>query len=142
MSSKEAPRHDTQGVPTLGVEEVLDLATQPNEDETHDVIQFTWQEYHPFTVRALYDLRVRRLGIADTVAVNVYLISPEKEEKYGTMQKDAFLTGSLTIPFRWSKNGAAKPPAELVTMWNNTHLYVLKPKLAWRDLLELILRES
>ncbi|CAB9507671.1 crinkler (CRN) family protein [Seminavis robusta] len=54
--------------------------SQPSLDETHNVIQFTWQESHPFTVRALYELRVRRLQIADTVAVNVYVVSPEREE--------------------------------------------------------------
>ena len=115
--------------------------SQPSQDETHNVIQFTWQESHPFTVRALYELRVRRLQIADTVAVNVYVVSPEREEQYATMQEDAFLTGSLNVPFRWSKNGATKPPAELVTMWNNTHIYVLKPELAWKAMMEQVLRE-
>mmetsp|Transcript_54050 Transcript_54050/g.131210 ORF Transcript_54050/g.131210 Transcript_54050/m.131210 type:complete len:321 (+) Transcript_54050:1287-2249(+) len=115
--------------------------SQPTKNDAHDVIQFTWQQSHPFTVRALYDLRVRRLQVADTVAVNVYVVSPEKEEDYQKMNEDTFLIGRLDVPFKWSRNSAAKAPAELQTMWYSTNLYVLKPELTWKTLLGNVLQE-
>jgi hypothetical protein len=100
-----------------------------------DVIQFTWQLKHPFTIRALYDLRVKRLEVSHEVSVRVYMISPHIEDTYVSMNEINFLKGSLVKPFEYSKTSGVTPPADLQNMWNNTEVHVIRPKTAWGTLL-------
>ena len=101
-----------------------------------DVVQFTWQTCHPFTVRALYDLRVNRLKIGHEVHVKVYIISPGKEDRYAGMQKTDFLKGSLTVPFKWSVHTEPVQPSDLLAMWNSTEVRVIRPlNTDWKTLI-------
>ena len=100
-----------------------------------DVVQFTWQPSHPFTIRALYDLRVNRLQVGHGVCVKVYIISPDQESDYASMNKIKFLKGSLGEPFKWSPNTAVVQPDVLLTMWNSTQVHVIRPVEDWKSLL-------
>ena len=51
---------------------------------------------------------MRGLEVANMVQVNVYFITPEKEEQCGIMGEDAFLIDSLDETFPWSRNSDAK----------------------------------
>ena len=100
-----------------------------------DVVQFTWQDSHPFTIRALYDRRVNRLKVDHEVCVKVYIISPGKENDYARMKKIDFLKGSLSEPFKWSRTSGTVQPDVLLTMWNSTQLHVIRPVKDWKCLL-------
>jgi hypothetical protein len=106
-----------------------------NATDPIDVIQFTWQLKHPFTIRALYDLRVKRLEASHEFSVRGYMISPLIEDTYASMIEIDFLKGSLVKPFEYSKTRGVTPPADLENMWNNTEVHVIRPKTAWRTLL-------
>merc|ERR1719343_1739927 len=101
-----------------------------------DVVQFTWQPSHPFTIRAMYDLRVNRLKVGHNVCVKLYIISPGKEDGYAGMSKIDFLKGSLSETFKWSPTTAALQPDVLQAMWNCTQVHVIRPLQDWKILLE------
>ena len=105
-----------------------------------DVVQFTWQPSHPFTIRALYDLRKRRLKVDHSVVVKLYIISPGMEDKYAGMSKTVFLKGSLEEPFQWSANTEPLQPGHLQEMWNNTQVHVIRPDQDWKIMLENYIR--
>jgi hypothetical protein len=99
------------------------------------VVQFTWQSSHPFTIRALYDLRVNRLRVGHEVCVKVHIVPPGLEDYYAGMKKTDFLMGDLSEPFKWSRNTAALEPDILLTMWNSTEVHVIRPVEDWKTLL-------
>jgi len=100
-----------------------------------DVVQFTWQPSHPFTIRALYDLRVNRLDVEHDRCVKVYIVSPGKEEAYIKKKKIKFLKGSLDSVFKWSKNTGSVQPDVIKTMWENTQVHVIRPVEDWKTVL-------
>ena len=69
------------------------------------------------------------------------MICPKLQETvYGSMNKNDFLskTSSLDKPFRWSTEHVAKQPHELKQMFENIHLFVLKPKKEWNEVLNRV----
>ena len=91
------------------------LVTCPDISDPIVVVQFTWQLPHPFTVRALYDLRVNH----HNHIVNVYVISPGQEVQYTQKAESDFLIGLIDKPFQWSTTTPLVAPADLHVMWKN-----------------------
>ena len=94
--------------------------------------QCTWQARHPFTVRALYDLRRQHLKISDDKKLEIYLVTPGKESTYVSKQKDDFLDGSVDVDLRFSKT-VTVPTAQLRAMWDNTTIFVVRPSQSWKN---------
>ena len=97
--------------------------------------QCTWQSRHPFTVRALYDLRINHMKIGDDQIVNIYIVCPSKDNMlatlYASLTKDDFLQGSLDTDLQFTK--AVKVPSlRLKAMWNSTNIWVLSPHTTWQ----------
>lgn len=111
------------------------IFSRPTATNPVDVVQFTWQVSRPFTIRALYDLRVNRLQVSHEVCIKVCIMSPGIEADYARLQENDFLKGSLDKPFEWSKTTAVVEPQDLLTMWNSTQVHVIRPKTSWRTLL-------
>lgn len=101
-----------------------------------DSFQVTWQLYHPFTVRALYSLRVNYLKIDDRVKLRVFFVAANKEQRYVARLRKSFLTGSVDVELKYSSN-IKVPPSRLQLMWRNTEIYVLKPETSWQATLGL-----
>lgn len=99
-----------------------------------DMFQVTWHATHPFTVRALYQLRELSLRIQDTVRIQVLFVTPEQEDTYATYPKHSFLKGNVGVDLNYSSTTRVAS-ARLQLMWQNTEIVVLKPKLPWIDLL-------
>jgi hypothetical protein len=97
--------------------------------------QCTWQDRHPFTVRALYDLRCQHLKIGDDKKLEIYLVTPGKESTYVLKQKDDFLDGSVDVDLRFSKT-VTVPAAQLRAMWDNTTIFVVSPSQSWKNSIE------
>jgi hypothetical protein len=96
--------------------------------------QCTWQNRHPFTVRALYDLRNNHMKVGDDQIVNIYIVCPSKDnwlaDAYATRSKDDFLQGSRDVDLQFTK--AVKVPfSRLQKMWTSTNIFVLKPRTSW-----------
>ena len=96
--------------------------------------QCTWQDTHPFSVRALYDLRCRRLKVPDEQKVHIIYIVPNKEQLYADRGEDAFLVGSIQDPLKFSKRKSVEANV-LQTMWENTEVYVLAPVKPWQEMI-------
>ena len=56
------------------------------------VFQCTWQPSHPFTVRALYELRVKHLRVPASKAMYIIMVAPDQEEKYATKPEADYLS--------------------------------------------------
>ena len=107
------------------------------------VVQFTWQLPHPFTVRALYDLRVNHLKVGHTHPVKVYvIISPSQEVQYSQKAESDFLIGLIDKPFQWSMTSPVVAPADLHVMWNNTQVHVIHSKTPWKNMVSDWLQNS
>lgn len=136
--SEKLRRANTILVPSSTNFPVCDIIfSNPNVAQPIVVVQFTWQETHPFSVRAMYDLRVNHLKIADDAFLRVYVISPGKEEKYATMGKQLFLKGypeSLNSLLKFT-NAIQVPPQQIQRMWQHTEVHVMRPKGQWKDIL-------
>ena len=107
------------------------LVTCPDISDPIVVVQFTWQLPHPFTVRALYDLRVNH----HNHIVNVYVISPGQEVQYTQKAESDFLIGLIDKPFQWSTTTPLVAPADLHVMWKNKQVHVIRPKTPWENLI-------
>ena len=92
--------------------------------------QCTWQPSHPFTVRALYDLRCNHMKVGDDQIVEIYLVTPGKENAYVLKQKNDFLDGLLDVDLKFTKK-LTVPASRLSTMWENTRILVVKPRDSW-----------
>ena len=92
--------------------------------------QCTWQPNHPFTVRALYDLRCNHMKIGDDQIVEIYLVTPGKEDACVSKQKNDFLDGPLDVDLKFTKT-LAVPASRLSTMWENTRILFVRPRNSW-----------
>ena len=92
--------------------------------------QCTWQSSHPFTVRALYDLRCNHMKVGDDQIVEIYLVTPGKENAYVLKSKEVFLDGLLDVDLKFTKK-LTVPASRLSRMWKNTRILVVKPKDSW-----------
>ena len=100
-----------------------------------EAFQCTWHKDHPFTIRALYDLRRNLMKIRDTQELKIYLISPEKEADYQSKEKRRFMKSALPfVSFKWNKDLAVSA-TELQALWDNTSIHVLRPKDSWQSVI-------
>jgi hypothetical protein len=108
-----------------------------------DAVQTTWQEAHPFSLRALYDLRVKRMQIKETCQLNLYFAVPNRSEEYLTRIRSNFLTKGSTVanPLQLTTKETV-PAAYLRTMWANTTMHVLRPKDGWKDAVASLAEKS
>ena len=98
---------------------VVDIVeSQPNETEAVTAYQITWQATHPFRMEALCQLREKELKIATSRQLKIYFVVPGKGETYAKKQKTDYLEQKK------KKNLSA----DETEMWNNTSIYVLRPK--------------
>lgn len=99
------------------------------------VFQCTWQPSHPFTIRALYELRAKKLMIDATKVLVVIMVVPGQEDAYGAKQEGDFLQGSVDVPLRYSANEEVQPQV-LQQMWLHTQVKILRPKNSdWKSLI-------
>jgi hypothetical protein len=105
--------------------------SRPDSDQPMIAFQCTWRKRHPFTVRALYDLRNHHLEIGMDQTLDIYIVAPAKEDMYAKRKKADFLIGSLDIELSFSKNIKPVSPKDLQRMWENTRIHVLYPNDSW-----------
>jgi hypothetical protein len=98
------------------------------------VFQCTWQTTHPFSVRALYQLRRKKLHLADSQKVFLFFIVPGKEESYAKRARGDYLKGSVDVRLEYSTHEIVEAPA-LQEMWSNTEVYILRPVNAWSTII-------
>jgi len=98
------------------------------------VFQCTWQPSHPFTVRALYELRVKHLRIPASKAVYVIMVAPGQEEKYASKPEADYLSDSIEETLQYTKSETVGVPV-LQEMWSHTEVHVLRPKQSWKDII-------
>lgn len=108
--------------------------SQPSPTNSIRMVQVTWQRTHSFTVRALYMLRENYLRIRDTVPIEVYFVTPQKEDVYYGYLKHSFLIGNVDVDFQYTKQ-IRVPSARLQLMWQNTEVFLLRPTQPWIDAL-------
>jgi hypothetical protein len=96
--------------------------------------QCTWQSYHPFSVRALCDLRIKHLEVEDDQKIDIYIVCPSTSdalaEAYACRSKEDFLRGSLEVDFQFTKAEKVLS-SRLQEMWKSTNIFVLKPSTSW-----------
>jgi hypothetical protein len=110
------------------------VLTQSEINAIIDVVQVTWQQVHPFTLRALYMLRARYLNIADSAPIRVFYVAPNLEDEYAMRVRSDFLIGDLHQPLRYSSTEII-PAGRLQLMYQNTSIFVLKPEQGWHETL-------
>jgi hypothetical protein len=93
------------------------------------VFQCTWQTTHPFSVRALYQLRRKKLHLADSQKVFLFFI-----ESYAERARGDYLKGSVDVRLEYSTHEIVEAPA-LQEMWSNTEVYILRPVNAWSTII-------
>lgn len=103
--------------------------------------QCTWQNRHPLTVRALYDLRINHMEIDDGRQLNIYIVSPGKEQKYASLTKTNFLEGSLDAALQFTKS-IVVPATRLQQMWQSTKIWVLCPQTSWQEMIADWLKDN
>ena len=103
-------------------------------DNSVSVFQCAWRPTHPFTIRALYDLRVNYLHIDTTKKLIVIMVVPGQEQTYSEKSEDSFLEGSIGETFLYKKNESV-PAATLQAMWTSTEVYILRPTIEWQTLI-------
>ena len=98
------------------------------------VFQCTWQPSHPFTIRALYELRAKHLQVDASKLVMIIMIVPDQEVIYADKPEADFLLGDLSQPLYYTKSQTVSAE-ELTNMWANTEVHILRPKVAWKTII-------
>jgi hypothetical protein len=107
---------------------VVDIVeSQPEAAEAVTAYQITWRDNHPITMGALRKLRGEMLEIGSTRPLKIFFVVPGKEEAYAKRQKMTYLP---------MLQRTALSVAENKEMWDNTSIYVLKPKEDWKNAIE------
>ena len=99
------------------------------------VFQCTWQPSHPFTVRALYELRVKHLRVPASKAVYIIMVAPDQEEKYATKPEADYLSNSVDEALQYTRSEIVGVSV-LQEMWSHTEVHVLHPKQSWKGIIE------
>ena len=99
------------------------------------VFQCTWQPSHPFTVRALYELRVKHLRVPASKAVYIIMVAPDQEEKYATKPEADYLSNSVDEALQYTRSETVGVSV-LQEMWSHTEVHVLRPKQSWKGIIE------
>lgn len=121
-------------VPTNTSFLVADMVFSSWGDDPTIVFQCTWQPSHPFTVRALYELRVKHLRIPTSKAVYIIMVAPGQEEKYAAKPETDYLSNSVDEALQYTKSETVDV-AVLQEMWAHTEVHVLRPKQPWKDII-------
>ena len=79
-------------------------------------------------------LREIHLKIADAVRIQVFFVTPQKEEKYAATSKQSFLEGDVGHDLKYTKRITISS-ARLEEMWQKTEICVLKPQASWIETL-------
>ena len=99
------------------------------------VFQCTWQPSHPFTMRALYELRVKHLRVPASKAVYIIMVAPDQEEKYATKPEADYLSNSVDEALQYTRSETVGVSV-LQEMWSHTEVHVLRPKQSWKGIIE------
>ena len=99
------------------------------------VFQCTWQPSHPFTVRALYELRVKHLRVPASKAVYIIMVAPDQEEKYATKPEADYLSNSVDEALQYTRSETVGVSV-LQEMWSHTEVHILRPKQSWKGIIE------
>ena len=97
------------------------------------VFQCTWQPSHPFTVRALYELRVKHLRVPASKAVYIIMVAPDQEEKYATKPEADYLSNSVDEALQYTRSETVGVSV-LQEMWSHTEVHILRPKQSWKGI--------
>jgi hypothetical protein len=91
--------------------------------------QITWQEDHPFKLRTLMAFR-RKLGVGIEDTVNIYFVSPTHRNAYMRRSKLDYLVNgeSLQAPIVEKNGTVLLQAAQVLQMWENTHIHVAFPE--------------
>lgn len=122
-------------VPTSTSFPVADMVFSNWGDDPALVFQCTWQPSHPFTVRALYELRVKHLRVPASKAVYIIMVAPGQEEKYASKPEADYLSNSVDEVLQYTKSETVGVSV-LQEMWSHTEVHVLRPKQSWKDIIE------
>ncbi len=90
--------------------------------------QCTWGESHKVQLEGLYNLRRNHMDISDEQLLEIYMVCPKQEDVYASRDKQDFLAGALENDLKIS-NKTFVPSSQLKTIWNNTKIFVIRPKI-------------
>ena len=126
-----------------GQTSVSNSGQHPSGDSPVVMFQCTWQLSHPYTVRALYDLRGEHLNIEDDRILEIYIVAPDDEanQGYRLKQKDDFLSGDLNVDLKFTASKTISRH-RLRSMWNNTRVFLLCPETSWQGIIEDFISKS
>jgi hypothetical protein len=109
-----------------------------NADGDISTYQTTWKETRPFSLEALYKLRVVLLRIGHDRKLVINFVVPHKEETYAKRGKLSYLVGNPKADLKVSKN-CTIARTDVVLMWENTEIRVVKPQLSWEVVVSTLL---
>ena len=99
------------------------------------VFHCTWQPSHPFTVRALYELRVKHLRVPASKAMYIIMVALDQEEKYATKPEADYLSNSVDEALQYMRSETVGVSV-LQEMWSHTEVHILHPKQSWKGIIE------
>ena len=126
---------DLLQVPTNTSFPVADMVFSNWGNDPALMLQCTWQPSHPFTVRALYELRVKHLRVPASKAVYIIMVAPDHEEKYATKPEADYLSNSVDEVLQYTRSETVGVSV-LHEMWSHTEVHVLHPKQSWKGIIE------
>ena len=94
-----------------------------------------WGNSHPFTMRALYELRVKHLRVPASKAMYIIMVAPDQEEKYSTKPEADYLSNSVDEALQYTRSETVGVSV-LQEMWSHTEVHVLHPKQSWKGIIE------
>jgi hypothetical protein len=86
-------------------------------------------------------LRRKRMKIPDNQTLEINMVCPGHEALYAAREKETFLEGKLDGDLKLD-NQTTLNPRELDTIWRNTNLFVLRPKLNWPHQIKVYLESE
>ena len=122
-------------VPTNTSFPVADMVFSKWGNDPALVFQCTWQPSHPFTVQALYELRVKHLRVPASKAVYIIMVAPDQEEKYATKPEANYLSNSVDEALQYTRSETVGVSV-LQEMWSHTEVHILLPKQSWKGIIE------
>lgn len=113
------------------------MLTPDDADANIDSFQTTWQSKHPFSLFALYDSRVCRLGIQNSRTLIIYFAVPEHADRYVTQPKSSFLKSQDFAKVKLL-DGKFLVEGEVREMWRNTEIRVIRPTAGWEAAMKIL----
>ena len=144
-------QHDLIIAPTIMTFPVVDFVFSPSSkvesDEVPPVVAFqcTWGASRGVNLKGLCLLRRRHMRIVDTQVLEIYIVCPHQEDVYTSMKKNEFLIGSVNGDLQLDTQTIVNS-TDLQTMWDNTNLFVIRPKMndssSWEEQIGAYLSEA